>query len=171
MAGPADVAFTCSVCGTLTRASVATGRLHRHQQKGAAERCPGSRRAVFNPGQPDKRRDGTPNPDDHAWFARRPLSIPAARLKPADIATAQRLLDAAGDNPRKYGFMREPLRGFLDYARAARPDLFKRKQAMRVRRPAAPIAPEANPAKKLNKPRTDPAKRIWYREVLVGKRN
>jgi hypothetical protein len=115
-----------------------------------------------------------PSKSDHDWFARRPLSIPAARLSPKDIEIARRLMKATTANPKKYGSMRTPLKAFLDRARAARPDLFQGKPRMRVRRPgASPIGAEAmgDPSKTLKRPRTQPTTKVWYREILVGKRN
>ena len=170
--GPANIKFKCSICGTRTWATIATGRLHQHTPRGSSERCKGSRRLVFKPAQPDKKVDDPATPSDFDWYSKKPLTIKPAQLTPADIKTAQRLVKATTVDPKRYGYMRQPLRRFIDHARANRPDLFTRPQSMRTaRRGPAPIAAAADPSKTLGKPRTEPRRKVWYREILVGKRN
>ncbi|MEI7059385.1 hypothetical protein WBG06_26430 [Nocardioides sp. CCNWLW239] len=121
--------------------------------------------------QPTER---TPNPVaantmtrlDVDWLKRRPVRKPIGRLTREDVAVAARVLK--GSKPGTSNHAAAEV--FLSFVRAHRPDL--------IDESLQPVFAQVDlkltvgtPERPLDKRRTEPTKKIFYREVLVGKRS
>lgn len=144
----------CHLCKqTVQRGN--NGRLVRHKAEPASKRtCRGTGKLPAT---------GDPDLD---WMRYRP--DPSATISKADVRAAIRILrkyrqtEFAGASPVEIA----DLQRWLDRVRTIRPDHFP----IRRSKPA-PTYAAASPERSLNKPRTDPKKTVFYREVLVGKTN
>lgn len=175
---------TCPRCGKSVGVSP-KGKLKTHRAGGGRHACVGGGKTVAKWAEEQtarqaQKRDvsareaefmdntgvakGVLAPSDLEWVEGEGWLIPIGRAKPSDIVTARRVLLAATNGHVQSRTARLVQRWYQDMKR--RPDLFDPRKKPR----AWPDSAVGDPEKGLRKP-TTPGKKVFYREVLVGKRN
>ncbi|MFS3129867.1 hypothetical protein ACLM5J_15815 [Nocardioides sp. Bht2] len=178
----------CGTCGKKV-ALTPKGKVQRHRARGqSAHACAGGGKTAPGWGKPSKAneqqvaidralaaraeefRDLTGVPagelaaSDLEWIKSKGWQIRLVDATPTDVVTARRILLAA-TNGLVAPATAELVRGWYQQMKR-RPELFDPKEKPTKWLDAA----EGDPDKRLGKPPT-PGKKVFYREVLVGKRN
>lgn len=174
----------CPCCGMKIWMSSggATG-IPRHRAKGAKLWCTASGMTIDSAkaeasrseqvDECDVRGPDEPSLKDLHWYEHESESVPVTRRTEYHVRVAGRLLRAGKANQSQYGYLVEPMERFLAATKLVRPHLFERSTGARdaVAPGTLPDHLKGDPGKTLNKPRTAPSKRVWYREIPVGKTN
>lgn len=178
----------CAVCGKKV-ALTPNGKVQRHRANGqSAHACIGGGRTAAGGVRPSKAKErpiaidpavaaraeqfrdrtGVPAGElaatDYEWLNSKGWQIRLTDAMPTDVVTARRILMAATNGHVAPGIA-ELVRGWYQHMKS-RPELFDPKKKPTKWWGAA----EGDPEKRLRRPRT-PGKKVFYREVLVGKRN
>lgn len=174
----------CAHCGaTISVSNRSDKRLPRHRAKGVRQWCIASgmtvdaAAAAASRSQQGEKHDvpelNEPSTKDLHWYEHESGSIPVTRRTEYHVRVARRLLRAGRANSSQYGYLVEPMERFLAATKRVRPQLFERPKGVRdaVAPGTLPDHLKGDPGKTLNNPRTAPSKRVWYREIPVGKTN
>ena len=103
---------------------------------------------------------------DVEWLKRRPVRKPLGRLTKADVAVTVRVLKGSKAGTSNHAAAQV----FLSFVRAHRPDLVD-ENFQPVFAPVDLKTTVGTPERPLDKRRSAPTKKVFYREVLVGKRS
>jgi len=187
-AGKTGFMTTCLQCGRKVQVDMKTGRYEPHARESSRKSCRSAAASARElQAQLDAARRhqaeatrkklraaqfqdrsgvpiGTLSSSDESWLAARRYETPLREVTPADVVTARRVLAAA-----RAGRVRQEIEGAVNnfYQRCKkRPDLFD----PRLKPMERLVGAEGQPEKRLTN-RRSPGKKVYFREVLVGKKN